>query len=452
MKSRFYPVSKRLKKQIITERRPIWIGASVICFSMVQGQLMAQTQTFTGNDAATGVNNLPSSILTVRVYDVLGEVLPASGSSGIHLRNNQAGNVRVETAQQGAAFNIRTSGNNAKGILAMSIGTPTAPGSDPFLGIPIPTSQNVAGGVVTVENSANITTSGNDSQGIIAQSSTSGFPPQVAQQLNEFVTQGRAANFTFAVQGVANKDASAGTLGTAVTASRVDQFGEAVTGGGGKVTLNANGTYAFDANSEFADVAVGGFVNVRVNYTVRTTKTPGGTFQDNTAFLVLRIQKTGETTFGMPTLVGSNFSQFGSSTTVFPNLNAYVSGLLATTASGGAGNSVTVNNDGNIRTTGVDSHGILATSQGSRGGDGSDATLTSSSTQGGNGSTGGTVTVNADGSISTTRDRTAGVVAWSLGGDGGQGGDSGYTRNSKAGGAGAGGGNVIVGGDATITT
>ncbi len=449
MKSRFYPVPKRLKKQILTERRSIWIGAHVICFSMAQ-PLLAQTTTYIGNQAATGVAPASPPTLKVEMRDILGEVV-GTNAAGINLRNNQAGNVRVETAQTGAVFNIRTTGNNAKGITVMSVGTPTPPSSDPFLGIPIPTSQNVAGGVVTVENSANITTAGNDSQGIHAQSSTSGFPPQVAQQLNDFVTQNRAANFSFAVSGVLNKDNTTGAVGSAVTASRVDQFGDAVTGGGGKITLNANGTYSFDANGEFADVAVGGFVNVRVNYTVTTTKAGGGT-QQNPGFLVLKIQKTGATTFGTPSLIGSNFTQFGSSTTVFPNLNTYVSGLLATTASGGAGNSVNVSNNGAIRTTGVDSHGILATSQGSRGGDGSDATLTSSSTQGGDGSTGGTVRVTADGSISTTQDHTVGVLAWSLGGDGGQGGDSGYTRNSKRGGAGASGGNVFVDGGGTITT
>jgi len=450
MKSRFYPVSKRLKKQILTERRSIWIGANVICFSMVQ-PLFAQTETFTQWQATGGVEPVSSSTLTLQVHDIFGEITPPTGKSGIYLRNNRAGNVTIEAAQQGNPFNIRTT--NATGITAVSVGTPTAPGSDTFLGIPIPTSQNVSGGVVVVENSANINTSGNNAQGILAQSSTSGFPPQVAQQLNDFLNQNKAALFTPTITGVKNKDGTGGTLGQPVTASLVDDDGNKVAGAAGTITLTSGGAITFNPGSDFGSLAVGQKVRLRVDYDVKVTgpnaanpeKTSGG-------FLIVEVTKTAASTFSAPLLIGSEFAQFGASTTLLPDIAGYVRDLFNSASSGGAGNSVTVNNDGAISTTGVDSHGILATSQGSRGGDGRDASITNSSTQGGDGSTGGTVRVVADGSISTLQDHTVGVLAWSLGGDGGQGGDSGYTRNSKRGGAGAAGGNVFVEGGGTITT
>ncbi|MGC4014163.1 MAG: autotransporter outer membrane beta-barrel domain-containing protein [Luteolibacter sp.] len=460
MKRRFYFTSKRFRKQITRSGRPIWLGASVIWFSMGTGHLEAAntpgvespvgTMTYTGDQSA-GVNPNSNSILTVNVRDLSGSISPAANTAGIVLTNQSAGNITVNAALTGTPFSINTTGNQAQGINAVSVGVAPQPVNDPFLGVPIPTSQNTPGGVVTVNNSANITTNGTQSVGIVAQSSTSGYPAQVAQQLGDFISQNKASTFSFAVNGVKNKDGTSGTVGSAVTASLLDANGNVISGGAGTVTLNADGTFSFAAGSDFSALAVGGTANIRVDYSVLGSKTPPGATKTETGYLVIKVTKTGTSAFSS-SLVGSTFNTYGTSGTAFPNLNNYVNSLLGAAGTGGAGNSVTVTNNGIINTSGANSAGIYATSQGGRGGDGSDATISSSSTQGGVGSQGGTVTVTANGSITTTTNDSAGVIAWSVGGDGGTGGDSGYFRNAKAGGAGGAGGNVIVNGSGTIHT
>ena len=63
-----------------------------------------------------------------------------------------------------------------------------------------------------------------------------------------------------------------------------------------------------------------------------------------------------------------------------------LAGLKSLAGASGAGNSVTITNNGTIQTSGSAAHGIYAVSQGGGGGNGSDATITHSSTQGGAGS------------------------------------------------------------------
>jgi uncharacterized protein YhjY with autotransporter beta-barrel domain len=443
MKPRFSPINRPARKRFLKHHKTIWLGTATICFSMADS---ARADVYTGNQSG-GIKPASPPVITAEVRDILGQITPASGVSGIELWNNRAANIVVSAARTGPSFNIVTQGEAARGIVAVSVGVPTAPVADGFLGVPIPTSQSVPGGTVTVENSASIRTSGKNAQGIWAQSSTTGFPPEVSNQLQAFLNEDKASQFTYAVSAV---NGVSGNVGTAVAAVLVDEEGAVIPGSAGLVTLKADGTYTFNPNGNFDTLAINGTARIRVNYSVTSTNSTSGT-QTNTAVLDLRIRKTDATTF-TATTIGSNFEQFGASPNVFPDLAGYVTRLLSTTASGGAGNSVNVVNDGVILTGGVDSHGILATSQGSRGGNGRDASILDSSTPGGNGSMGGAVNVTANGSITTSSNNAVGVLAWSRGGDGGTGGDSGYTRNGKRGGAGAEGGNVIVTGNGTIST
>jgi len=437
--------------------------AWLICFTMAQPVLAANdpgvegpagTETFTGNQSAGIVPTLPN-IGTLNIHDVPTNISPVSGVSGVVLNGGGAANLNINVGLTGPIVGIVTAGANAGGITSVTVGSPGVPGLDPFLGIPIPTNQNVPGGVVTINSSANITTSGTKAFGILGQSSTTGYPGSVATTLANF----NPAGFTFGVSAVRNAAGSAGTVGTgstaptAVTTTQVDPAGNTLPGSAvpGTIKLNADGTYVFTPGAGFTALATGDSMTIRVDYSV-LGHNPGNTqTQTNNGFLLIKVTKTGATTFTDST-IGSQLNQYGSSPGVFPDLHAYVGRLLGVVSAGGAGNSVTVTNNGIINTTGAGAFGIYATSQGGRGGDGRDASITESSTQGGVGSDGGKVTVNANGSITTTQDNTAGVVGWSVGGDGGTGGDSGYTRNSKAGGAGGKSGEVIVTGDSIINT
>jgi hypothetical protein len=104
-------------------------------------------------------------------------------------------------------------------------------------------------------------------------------------------------------------------------------------------------------------------------------------------------------------------------------------------AAGGKGGTVTVNSTGDISTSGLGSHGILAQSVGGGGGGGGNSaagsfsinTMVENIAVGGNGEVGGNgdgVEVDSRGAIETDGDFASGILAQSLGGGGGSGGNS----------------------------
>ncbi|MFA5899616.1 MAG: autotransporter outer membrane beta-barrel domain-containing protein [Hyphomicrobium sp.] len=139
-------------------------------------------------------------------------------------------------------------------------------------------------------------------------------------------------------------------------------------------------------------------------------------------------------------------------------------GLVAFGGNGGgyaSGGDVDVSNNGDIKTSGTGSLGVLAQSIGGGGGDGGNAGgLFTSGGRGGSGGDGGTVTYtqSAGGSVHTTNDRATAILAQSIGGGGGNGGNA-ITVNpvaavalGGAGGAGGHGGTVIVDASGTVKT
>ncbi|MCX5571707.1 hypothetical protein [Kaistia nematophila] len=89
--------------------------------------------------------------------------------------------------------------------------------------------------------------------------------------------------------------------------------------------------------------------------------------------------------------------------------------------------------------------GVIAQSNGSRGGNGSNGYVFSNGGDGGNGADGGNATVNANGNVTTSADHAAGIVATSMAGNGGNGGGA-YGISGSAGDGGLGG----SGGTATV--
>ncbi|CAB3709776.1 autotransporter outer membrane beta-barrel domain-containing protein [Achromobacter pestifer] len=115
---------------------------------------------------------------------------------------------------------------------------------------------------------------------------------------------------------------------------------------------------------------------------------------------------------------------------------------------GGTPGEITVANSGTITTAGIYAPGILAQSVSGAGGIGGSAAglFDAKGGQGGNTPDGGTITVNQSGAISTTGANSQGIVAQSLGGGGGMGGDAGgmIDIDGGTGGTGGNGGTVRI--------
>ena len=94
-------------------------------------------------------------------------------------------------------------------------------------------------------------------------------------------------------------------------------------------------------------------------------------------------------------------------------------------AAGGHGGAVTVTNDGRIETAGEHARGIYAQSIGGGGGDGGNtASLVAIGGAGSGTSNGGTVTISNNGIVATVGEEAHAIFAESIGGGGGDGGDS----------------------------
>src|ERR1700677_3415919 len=141
------------------------------------GVISSSTETFQSNQSS-GVTVSSPPILTINVNSLNQAIAPGAGTNGINVSNGSAGNVTINSGSAGGTITINTSGAG-NGIFVQSTGNPSAPANDPFLGVPIPTSATVSGGVVTVNSFSNITTTGAQANGISAASATSGYPGSV---------------------------------------------------------------------------------------------------------------------------------------------------------------------------------------------------------------------------------------------------------------------------------
>ncbi len=398
------------------------------------------------NGITNGVDFQLGQVTTLDVNSLSGPIQPANGMSGISFQNSGAGNVVINAGLSGSNIVINATG--AAGINAGSVGSPPAnPPPDPFWGIPIPTSSSAQGGVVQVQSVSDITTEGDNAAGIVATSQTTGYSPGIIQGLTNL----SALGVTFTVVGVTNADGTAATVGGSVSGTLVDTNGTPIAGSGGTFAINTNGTFSFDAGTNFDGLTNGQTVQTIVNYTVQGVNGTGIT-NDSSGTLVTTITMT---TNGLVFDSGAYLDAYGPSTnqnSVLPDLASYGQTLAGIASAGGAGNSVTVTNEGAIKTYGNNSSGIFAQSIGGNGGTGGGGSAGHSAGQGGTGSNGGAVTVTANGSITTISNYSVGVVAWSQGGTGGQGGDGGFWRYGGPGGTGGNGGDIYVNGSGTITT
>lgn len=120
---------------------------------------------------------------------------------------------------------------------------------------------------------------------------------------------------------------------------------------------------------------------------------------------------------------------------------------------GALGGDISLTNNGVITSNADNAEGMEAFSIGGNGGDGGSAWGAYSASSGGNGGNGGIVDLTNNGSISTSGYNSAGIVGHSEGGNGGRGGDGAWAAGSGSGGSGGNSGNEVdVTNNGTIST
>jgi len=398
----------------------------------------------------------------------------AFGTSGIGLISSNGQNVWITAGEPEQRLSITTGGTLTPGIYGISSGISTTPPADnAFLNVPlIGTNPAVAGGEVRINAysthfdpetlTPGILTTGMAAHAIAGYSSGPGYSEAVLDKLRNFTETG----FSFSVTKVLNTSGSEVAFSGGSVQVRgylLDANGNVLRDGSnnpiqhGTIKIYQDGRYevSYSTDELTAHASLTGPLYIGVNYSVEGNR--AGNTQTDNALLLITLQRDGST---LEQNVEASFDTFGvsgkpaSSTTpsVFPDLEAYVTGLLNAAESGGSGNSVSISSDGWLRTTGSGAHGIYGYSQGGAGVAGWDGNISHSAGAGTNGSAAGNVTVSARGTITTTGERSSGIVAMSDGGAGGRGGGNSAVRYGQPGGNGGIGGTINVTGDANITT
>ena len=336
----------------------------------------------------------------------------AGGSGGNGGNAATGGTVTVDSTG-----NIRTQGDKANGILALSVGGTGGQGGD-FDGLAAFAGNGGAaagGGSVNVTSRSIIVTTGNDASGIVAQSTggKGGAGGNAGGLWAEGGGGGRSAPGGQVTVSNYADISTGGTYSYGILAQSIGGFGGAGGSGGGLIAFGEDGGSAGDGNA----------VIVTNNATIETDdRGSHGIFAQS---------------------IGGGGGAGGSA-----------GGLLAIGAGGsigGHGGTVTVNNDANglahIKTDGINAKGIVAQSIGGGGGDGGNAGgLVAIGGSGSATSNGSLVTVNNGQNITTNGAHSDGIYAQSVGGGGGNGGTA--VGFASIGGSGGGGGN---GGDVRVT-
>lgn len=382
-------------------------------------------------------------------------ISPAAGSSGVHFLNETGGSVWVEAGLPAVPITLGTRGDNAAGIVAHGLGTPTP--TQTFFTWVIPTGAGGSGGNVTVNSFAAITTDGNDAPGISARSRAGGYPQVVVSTLQSLL--GNTSGILFLVDSV---QGDTNNINKSVTGSNGGSF----TLSNGSLGLHPEFKYDL-SGMNLATLAAGDHIDTSVAYTVAS----GNGLAPSQAILTVRVKRLDDGSLTVqPSTYFMVYGRAYEGTAVAyvpgspvqngqislqPDFAAYMTRLLSDAAVGGTGGNVVVTAAGSIETRrdlslGQGSHGIVAQSKGGSGLGGGGGVFSGST--GNAGSPGGSVSVTTSATIHTWGEGAHGVVASSSGGDGGRGGGASFAGNGGAGGAGAKGGAVTVTNTGTITT
>lgn len=386
--------------------------------------------------------------------------LGGDGDSG-----GNGSNVTVTTSQH-----LESYGQDSSGIFAQSVGGKGGNGAN-VVNVSVQANIGVSigiggdggyggdGGAVTVNSASEVVTHSQNSQGIFAQSVGGGG----GNGGNSFVLSATAnvieqipfsANVAVSIGG----DGGPGGDGGAVAVTSSDSvatfgslshgiFAQSLGGGGGSGgnSMTVSLTYNCDAS---ANVAIGGDGGIAGNGAAVDVLNQGLIWTEGIFSSGIFAQSVGGGggNGGNSTTISGDVSVMTSADDISPSFSFTMS-MGGDGAAGGTGGAVNVNSLSNIFTKGAFSYGILAQSVGGGGGVGGDASkysielsntpdslapalsLLSFSSEfvlGGDGGLGGNadkVTVNNAGNITTSNAFAVGILAQSVGGGGGAGGN-----------------------------
>ncbi|WP_157792872.1 autotransporter outer membrane beta-barrel domain-containing protein [Bordetella genomosp. 8] len=399
-----------------------------------------------------------------------------------------------------ASTTISTSGNYSAAIVGHSVGGGGGTGSD-FVGVLGGSGGNGGNGGdasnVTIQTAGRITTSGDHAYGILAQS-VGGSGGNGGVDTSSLVSLGGsgAGGGTAGMAQVANTGpiTTAGYAAHGIVAQSI--------GGGGGAAGSSNGLLAVGGNAAGSTTSPGGMVQVYNSGAVTTggnaaigllaqsvgggggtggsakgiagvggTGSAGGAGGAVNMFNLGTIQTTGSYAIGaLAQSVGGGGGNGGDTMTVSTGVSL---GIGGSASGGGNGGTVCVDNTGScgplpailpgvITTQGDYAVGLIAQSVGGGGGNGGSASNVSLASfvqlqiggSAGAGGSGGNVSVQQDFlSIATSGQHATGVLAQSIGGGGGNGGDSSYFNATIGFNAGVAiGGSGGAGGSAGTTT
>jgi hypothetical protein len=342
------------------------------------------------------------------------------GSSGAGGTSGNAGSVIVQT--QGA---ITTTAAGSYGILAQSAAGPGGAGGSGFgTFYDGPGNGAVSGtvGPVSVTNTGTITTQGSGATAILAQSNggNGGAGGSAGGIIGLGGSGGTASSGNATTVSTSNSISTTGANALGVLAQSI--------GGGGGAAGNSLAVATLGSGIGGAG-GPGGAVTITQSGSVTTT---------------------GTTSIGLEAQsIGGGGGQSGNSTAL-----SSIGGIGNSNSIGGAGGAAAINPNGTITTSGTQA--IAALSQSIGGGGGSAGSSTGLFAIGGNGGPGGsgnTSTITATGAaITTTGDQAHGLVAQSVGGGGGVGGNASAYAPLAAVAIGGKGGVGGAGGAASVTT
>ena len=321
-------------------------------------------------------------------------------------------------------FVVTTSGNQGHGIQAISQGGVGSTAADTSSGNGNPGGTGGSGKAVTVtlNDGASVSTSGQQSNAILAQS------------LGNVAGSGNITSLDFGGHGAYATGALGGFGGPiAVTVNEGTVLSTSGANSNGIVAINRGSTGGRGA-SVYGGAGGG-------------TGGNGGSGGDSGTTSITSngiITTTGNTSMGI--VVQSTGGNGGD--------GGFATGLLEDTAGqpgvAGKAGDINITHNGSITTSGVYSPGILAQSFAGSGGIGGSASGSLFYDQGGSApasTNGGRVDINLAGNIATSGNDSQAVIAQSIGGEGGMGGDAGGMIYTDAGVGGVGG----SGGNATVT-
>ena len=370
---------------------------------------------------------------------------------------------------------IETSGDEAMGIFAQSIGGGGGHGSGSggLISVGGSADEPSHGGNVTIENTGEINTLGKESYGIYAQSlggggghgSGSGGLISIGGSGNgggnsgsvevtnngDITTEGKTSDGIYA-QSVGGGGGSGGTSGGLISIGGSGEGG----GDGGSVTVDnsKNITAKGDISKGIFAQSVGGGGGrgagsggaIAVGGSGRSSGDGSDVTVTNSGAIRTKGDKSSHGIYAQ-SVGGGGGSGIGLEE-LFADPTIALLSIGGSGTGGGKGGDVTVDNYGLIKTKGDDSHGIFAQSVGGGGGS---TNFTSSvivgiGGSGGSSGSGGDVTVANYGLIKTKGDDSHGIFAQSVGGGGGSSGLS-FSSLVNIGGSG---GNSGDGGDVTV--